>query len=60
MAYVMRSLGSYSRSCVHDVCRWYKQYRNAKKDHSINKRHLVPDVVCCSRYVGFKEARSPE
>ncbi len=54
MAYVMRSLGSYSRSCVHDVCRWYKQYRNARKDHSINKRHLVPDVVVHATWASRK------
>lgn len=40
----MRLLGNCFRSCAHNVCRWYQDYRNVEIC-SIRKQLLISDVV---------------
>lgn len=46
--YVMKM--DFFRSCAHDLCRWYQDYRNAQKNsHSIRKQLLESDSTAYPR-----------
>ena len=49
---VMKLIDNLFRSCAHDSCRWYQDYRNEKKKqlHSISKQFLQWYIVSCGYF----------
>ena len=51
---VIKLLDTFFRSCAHDSCRWYQDYRNEKeKKIRSTKKQLLGLAVFCPRWVCF-------